>query len=114
MKKLVTVMAVLLFVVGCDNSKPDIVGQSVLKHVNGTEYSIDLSCVVTKGNHSFVPLNTYFPYDDDCYPKTILDVEDEFEKRHPELRVAWRIEKVRGGRFGNVNVIGLWADHQPK
>ncbi len=118
MKRLVVTMAILTFAVtGClDESKT--YGPSVLKikqaESGGREtYSINLSHIITKGNHSFIPLSLRI-YEDSSlnYADVIFDILTEFEKEHPRLEIAsWRLE--RSANHTNY-FICLWVDHKPK
>lgn len=113
MKRVIFFLVFSVTLVGCEM---EIRGQSVLteKSKVQTEQVFNLDAVVTVGNHSYIPINVHMGSGNlvnDMVP-TILNLLDNFEKKHPELEVTgWNIQQ---DQRGNNNVYGLWVNHKPK
>lgn len=80
---------------------------------NNKIISYNADNILTKGNHSYVPLNL------EGIPKNrseiILNVLEMFEKQHPYLEITdWKIDKRQTAHTTSAYIYGLWIDHKFK
>lgn len=92
-------VAALFLCFGC--ARPNVVKDTVKE--------IDFTVVVTRGNHSYVPVDiSLFDRDTNAQAR-VLEILEAFEKNHPELEVTdWKIQTFNSHN----SILGLWVDHQ--
>jgi hypothetical protein len=76
------------------------------------EKNFDLSCVMTNGNYSWIPLRLEGA--PAAYVELILAVMSSFEAANPNLKILnWHIEtRPFSGCNSGAYVYGIWVHHQ--
>jgi hypothetical protein len=109
MYRCIIVLSLFVVFVGCGaEQKP------VSAIVETTQVrNINLNVATTIGNHTYIPLNLrHLP----AYNvSTILQVLNEFEKIHQELKVTgWRTELQQPLEHSTAFTFGIWIDHESR
>lgn len=74
--------------------------------------AFNLTVAVTRGNHTYVPVNA-FSYPPGFHVR-LLELVEAFEQAHPELEVSCFNVEASETNFRNPYIHGLWLHHRPK